>query len=93
MKIREVLMSVYLVVIFVVGVLFVPVTEKWGPDLKIETKKFVPLWQLVDHRTIDSFTPLYEIDIVRVIYAIGIATLMLYVSLQISKESSNESIS
>nr|WP_285853332.1 hypothetical protein [Sporosarcina luteola] len=58
--------------------MFVPVSLKWGPNFEFHSKKYVPLWQLQTDFTIDGYYPIHEIDIMRIIYEIGIVTLLIY---------------
>ncbi|MCM3745186.1 hypothetical protein M3193_13685 [Sporosarcina luteola] len=84
------LFSIYFVLIFCIGVLFVPVSLKWGPNLEFHSKKYVPLWQLqTQHFTIDGYNPIYELDIMRLIYEIGIVTLLVYILYLILKRELN----
>lgn len=91
MTIKKFILSLYLMVVVVVGIVFVPVTEKWGPELKVDTKKFVAIWELVDHhKRIDGYVPIYDLDIIRVIFEIGIATLIAYLLIFITNKKENK---
>lgn len=81
------LLSVYLVIISCIGILFVPVSLKWGPQLEFYDKRYVPLWQLQSKELqVDDYYLIYELDIVRIVYEIGIVTLLLFIIYLISKE-------
>lgn len=80
-RLKFLMLTIYSVMIVIVGVLRVPVTEYWGPENKIDDKKFVALWELQatdKHQTIDNYFPIYELDIVRTVYTILIVTLLMY---------------
>ncbi|AJS59185.1 hypothetical protein [Paenibacillus sp. IHBB 10380] len=80
MNIKKILLSIYLILVSIVGVLRVPVILRWGPDQKIDQEKYAPLWQLQDeYLTISNYTPRYQLDLIRLIYELGIITLILFV--------------
>lgn len=84
---KKILLSIYFVIIFCIGVLFVPVSLKWGPHLEFYDKRFVPLWQLQSqHFIIDDYYPIYELDIIRLVYAIGIVTLLILILYLVLKD-------
>ncbi|WP_251037606.1 hypothetical protein [Paenibacillus albidus] len=75
------MLVIYMVILFIVGVLRVPVTVYWGPEQKLDAQKFVALWELQatdPHQTIDNYFPIYELNIVRVVYEILIISLLMY---------------
>ena len=78
----------YLIAIIVKGVLLVPCYLVYGPEKSIEGYYYVPLFFLnkYNHR-INGFTPIYELDILRVIYEVGIITLIFYVIYLILKNN------
>lgn len=74
------LLSGYFLIIFCIGVLFVPVSLKWGPQLEFYDKKYVPLWRLHTQQfKVDDYYPIYELDIMRIVYEIGIVTLLFFI--------------
>ncbi|NUU59895.1 hypothetical protein [Paenibacillus agri] len=80
-RLRSTMLAIYSAILFIVGILRVPVTAHWGPKNQIDHQRFVALWELQatdKHQTIDNYYPIYELDIVRVIYTILIVSLLMY---------------
>ncbi|MNW46112.1 hypothetical protein D3C74_233920 [compost metagenome] len=79
-KVKRILLYVYLALIIFIGILKVPVIKKWGPEQLIDSYEYVPLWKLKEvHKTIDGYTPLYELDLTRIIFELFIVSLIAYV--------------
>lgn len=77
---KKILLSVYFIIIFCIGILFVPVSLKWGPHLEFYDKRYVPLWQLhTKEFQVDDYYPIYELDIIRIVYEIGIVSLLIFI--------------
>lgn len=84
---KKILLSSYFIIIFCIGVLFVPVSLKWGPHLEFYDKRYVPLWQLHTREVeVDDYYPIYELDIMRIVYEIGIVSLLIFILYLILKE-------
>lgn len=84
---KKILLSSYFVIIFCIGILFVPVSLKWGPNLEFYDKKYVPLWRLhTQEFQVNEYYPIYELDIMRILYEIGIVTLLIFILYLILKE-------
>jgi len=84
---KKILLSGYFIIISCIGILFVPVSLKWGPQLEFYDKRYVPLWQLQSKEfQVDDYYPIYELDILRIVYEIGIVTLLLFIIYLILKE-------
>ena len=84
---KKILLSVYFVIIFCIGILFITVSLKWWPQLEFYDKRYVPLLQLQSKELqVDEYYLIHELDIVRIVYEIGIVTLLLFIIYLISKE-------
>lgn len=84
---KKILLSSYFLIISCIGILFVPVSLKWGPQLEFYGKRYVPLWQLQSQELqVDDYYPIYELDIVRIVFEIGIVTLLFFILYLILKE-------
>ncbi|EPY08211.1 hypothetical protein PAALTS15_05768 [Paenibacillus alvei TS-15] len=79
MLIKRIFLGIYLIVITVLGVLKVPVTVVWGREMKYESKKYVPLWELQSEQKVGDFFEAYQLDYLRLLFELGIATLIVYV--------------
>ncbi|OBY76359.1 hypothetical protein BBG47_27585 [Paenibacillus sp. KS1] len=79
MLIKRIFLSIYLIVITILGVLKVPVTVVWGREMKYESKKYVPLWELQSEQKVGDFFEAYQLDYLRLLFELGIATLIVYV--------------
>ena len=79
MLIKRIFLSIYLIVITILGVLKVPVTVVWGREMKYESKKYVPLWELQSEQKVGDFFEFYQLDYLRLLFELGIATLIVYV--------------
>ncbi|RUT38724.1 hypothetical protein EJP82_26695 [Paenibacillus anaericanus] len=76
---RTILLAIYLILIAFFGVLKVPVTLIWGPKQEVDSAKFVALWNLQEkHKTIDDYLPIYELNIVRLLYEFFVISLIMY---------------
>lgn len=74
---RKRLLCGYSIVIFFVGIIFIPVKSVWGQEQNIYTYKHTPIWNLVDTRhNINGYNPVYEIDISRIVLSLVIITLI-----------------
>ncbi|MGE7989341.1 hypothetical protein [Lysinibacillus fusiformis] len=61
--------------------------EVWGPHLEFYDKRYVPLWQLHTQKfQVDDYYPIHELDIMRIVYEIGIVTLLFFLLYLILKE-------
>ncbi|MCY7483224.1 hypothetical protein [Paenibacillus alvei] len=78
MLIKRIFLSIYLIVITVLGVLKVPVTVVWGKEMKHEAKEFVPLWELQSKQKVGEFFEFYQLDYLRLLFELGIATLIVF---------------
>lgn len=77
MSYKKILLTAYIILLIIVGILYVPVYLEWGPEQKVYHAKYAPLWVLKDtYFQIDGYTPLYKLDIVRLSYEIAILTLI-----------------
>ncbi len=84
---KKILLSGYFSIIFCIGILYVPVSLKWGPHLEFYDKRYVPLWQLhTQEFQVDDYYPIYELDMIRIIYEIGIVTLLFLIGYLLLKE-------
>ncbi|EJW19385.1 hypothetical protein M5X02_19435 [Paenibacillus alvei] len=79
MLIKRIFLSIYLIVITILGVLKVPVTVVWGREMKYEFKEYVPLWELQSEQKVGEFFEAYELNYLRLLFELGIATLIVYV--------------
>jgi len=76
---RSILLIIYIVLIFFVGIIFVPCFEVWGPEKNISGYNYVFIFNsVVDRTEINGFLVLYQIDYLRIAYTIGIITLIFY---------------
>jgi len=66
----------YLIIIFFLGVIFVPCFEVWGPEKNINGYGYIFLFNLESSETVNGFGVFYVIDYVRTLYTIGIVTLI-----------------
>jgi hypothetical protein len=88
-NIRITLLWIYLTVIVVLGILFVPVKAVWGPEKEIYNLYYVPLWLLKKARyTINGYALRYELYIDRAFYELAIVTLIFGVIYILWKEIS-----
>lgn len=80
-KEKNIMLLFYLVTIVIKGVLLVPSYLVYGSTLKeVEGLYYVPLWLLMEKKhLINGFKPIYEIDLFRVIYELGMLTLIFYI--------------
>ncbi|AWE06043.1 hypothetical protein DCE79_11250 [Lysinibacillus sp. 2017] len=84
---KKILLSGYFIIIFCIGILFVPVSLKWGPHLEFYDKRYAPIWQLhTKEFQVDDYYPTYELDIMRIVYEIGIVSLLIFILYFILKE-------
>ena len=79
MLIKRIFLSIYLIVITILGVLKVPVIVVWGREMKHESKEYVPLWELQSEKKVGEFFEFYQLDYLRLLFELGIATLIVYV--------------
>lgn len=79
MLIKRIFLSIYLIVIIFLGVLKVPVTVVWGEEMKYHSKKYVSLWELQGEHRVNEFFVAYQLDYFRLLFELGIATLIVYV--------------
>ncbi|NOJ69764.1 hypothetical protein [Paenibacillus alvei] len=79
MLIKRIFLGIYLIVITILGVLKVPVTVVWGREMKYKAKEYVPLWELQDEQKVGEFYEAYQLDYLRLLFELGIATLIVYV--------------
>ncbi|MCY9517899.1 hypothetical protein [Paenibacillus apiarius] len=76
---KKVFLAIYLVVVTFIGVVYVPVTVVWGQERKFVSEKYVPLWELQEaEHTIDNYLPVFELNYLRLVYELLIATLIVY---------------
>lgn len=76
-KKRKILLSIYSLMLVITGILFVPAYSVWGSDKNIDTIQYVPLWKLMNNKkSINGFTPIYELCISRIIVTIVVITLI-----------------
>ncbi|AIQ14429.1 hypothetical protein PDUR_22880 [Paenibacillus durus] len=76
---RNILLIIYGVLVFILGVLFVPVKKVWGPEnnLTVQDVIYAPLWRLTNKsQDINGFNPIYELQTERLLYTIFIVTLL-----------------
>ncbi|CAM4481749.1 hypothetical protein [Paenibacillus tarimensis] len=74
---KSIVLVVYLAIIILEGVVFIPAAEVWGPDDSIHGYTYTFLFNLVkDSTEVNGFNVAYKIDIIRLLYTIGITTLI-----------------
>lgn len=74
---QKILLVAYGILIIIFGFLHVPTYLVWGPEKNISTKMYEPVWKLVQEKHyINGFTPMYQIDYGRVLFIIGLFTLV-----------------
>jgi len=83
--IKRIFLSIYLIVITVLGVFKVPVTVVWGEEMRYHSKKYVSLWELQGEHQVNEFFVTYQLDYLRLLFELGIATLIVYVMYLIFK--------
>ncbi|MBB6672822.1 hypothetical protein [Cohnella nanjingensis] len=77
---KSIILILYAIVVFLAGVAFVPCYEVWGPEREINNYRYVFLFQLNrGSYTINGFHVTYQIDFARVLFTIGIVTLLVAV--------------
>jgi len=76
MRAPGVIIIIYLVIIFFLGVVFVPCFEVWGPEKNINGYGYVFLFSLNRRATVNGFEVYYVIDYLRTLYTTGIVTLI-----------------
>lgn len=54
-------------------------TVVWGREMKYLSKEYVPLWELQGEQQVDEFFVAYQLDYLRLLFELGIATLIVYV--------------
>ncbi|EJW17793.1 hypothetical protein M5X00_27225 [Paenibacillus alvei] len=79
MLIKRIFLSIYLIVITFLGLFKVPVTVVWGEEMRYHSKKYVSLWELQGEHQVDEFFVAYQLDYLRLLFELGIATLIVYV--------------
>ncbi|MCM3294188.1 hypothetical protein M3661_29255 [Paenibacillus sp. MER 180] len=79
MIIKRIFLSIYLIVITFLGLFKVPVTVVWGEEMRYHSKKYVSLWELQGEHQVDEFFVAYQLDYLRLLFELGIATLIVYV--------------
>ncbi|XEC93099.1 hypothetical protein AB6A23_17160 [Paenibacillus tarimensis] len=79
-SLKGVILIVYGIFIFFAGVLFVPCYEVWGPERNEGSLHYVFLFHIKDaDHIINGFPVMYQIDYARVLYTIGIISLIHFV--------------
>ncbi|MCE5170819.1 hypothetical protein LQV63_16055 [Paenibacillus profundus] len=73
---KGILLILYLIVIIFVGVVFVPCYEVWGAEKNVHDVGYTFLFKTMDWSTVNGFKVYYEINYARLIYTIGIVTLI-----------------
>lgn len=74
---KGIILILYIAVILLVGVVFVPSYAVWGPEKNIHSYSYVFLFDLMkDRYSVNGFDVYYQIDIIRVLFTIGIVTLI-----------------
>ncbi|BBH24124.1 hypothetical protein Back11_54690 [Paenibacillus baekrokdamisoli] len=80
--INKTLLSIYGIMLLLIGVLLVPyhIVGGRGNEITISDAKYAPIWKLMNGRDeINGFHPIYELQIQRLLYEILILTLIFLV--------------
>ncbi|WP_052045286.1 hypothetical protein [Caloranaerobacter azorensis] len=72
---KRILLIIYVIVIYKVGVYHVPVRTVWGQN-NIFDLRYVPIWELVDKKPMGLNVVRYELCVSRAVYQIGLITLI-----------------
>ena len=76
-KKRKILLYVYTFIVFIVGVLYVPVRSIWGNEGNIHRASHTQIWMLVEkNHVINGFRPIYELDFPRILVSLLVVSLM-----------------
>ena len=76
-KKRKILLSVYTLIVFIVGVLYVPVRSIWGNEGNIHRASHRQIWTLVEkNHVINGYRPIYELDYSRILISLLVISLM-----------------
>lgn len=87
-RIRRALFGAYLTIIFVIGVLFVPIRAVWGPENQVEYTNYVPIWLLEKmNYTINGYILRYELCVGRIMFELLLLTIIFLVVYFICKEN------
>jgi len=78
-NIKKILLTTYIVIMFLCDVFFVPVAQVWGPDKNIMSLKYKPLWDLTEQNsTMNGFIIINELCLDRIIIQTIIITLLTF---------------
>ena len=78
-NIKNILLSTYIVIIFLCDVFFVPVAQVWGPEENIVNIKYKPLWELTERNsTMNGFIIINKLCLDRIIIQTIIITLFTF---------------
>lgn len=68
----------YSIVIFLVGVIFVPYTAYWGPQKEIERALYATIWSNMDNgHEINGYKVIYQIDSDKLLLELLVITLIM----------------
>ena len=74
---KSILLILYLAIIFITSILFIPSFAVWGPEKYISGYNYVFLFNLiVDREGVNGSPIFYQIDYLRILYTIGVSTLI-----------------
>lgn len=74
---KSVVLTGYGLLVLIAGIVYVPCYEVWGPERNVDRYSYHFLFQLSRGAyTINGFRVTYEIDFARVLYTIGVLTLL-----------------
>lgn len=92
MTVKKVLFVIYIVIIGILGVFFVPcnLVSGYGENLEIISAEFVPIWKLIDQtQLVGGNYPRYELILPRVLYTFVIVTLIMFLVYLLFDETDN----
>lgn len=81
-KIKSLFLTIYLIVLIILGILFVPCYSVFGSksEYNIESLSYVPFWKLINKKlVVNGFTLRYDLCLSRLLYQLFIATLIIYI--------------
>ncbi|MCY7487730.1 hypothetical protein M5X06_08890 [Paenibacillus alvei] len=79
MLIKRIFLSIYLITITILGVFKVPVVAFYGLEKKFHSEGYAPLWEIQSEHKVDGFFVFYQLNYLRLLFELGIATLIIYV--------------
>lgn len=76
-KKRKILLAVYSALIFIFGLIVVPVKSVWGPSRTLYSCKYTTIWNTVDmQHNINGFNPVNELDLQRIVITLTVLTII-----------------